>query len=373
MASKQQTTVSFDTTRKNVWTNSRLPKAAMDRLKPLLNTLQVRIDARDFDRLVEWMSDDATLSAMHDILVALELDPAMARTVLAILMLSKDPVALGDEEHDTIMRLEATRFDSALSALCDADSAAGALDAPRAAGLRSPLKRAVRFYSAWRRVDRPSLLDALMGAIVADGVRQREEGASDPVPSEALMRSVAQLGGEEAKSEARRRFRVQWARVEGRDLLQSVIGIAEDAFWDSLRDKISHGEYEALYSILGELHEAMCALVSHSSRALDDVNDKFDVNWIRQRVQNGALSVPDVHALMDFVMHTIVTWQAPADVPSTASWVKSARHRSASHSLNEVVLVDLLPFLREAIKHLKHLYERIVALSEMERTTPSSS
>ena len=80
------------------------------------------------------------------------------------------------------------------------------------------------------------------------------------------------------------------------------------------------GEYSGLFSLLGELQQAMGVLVAHSPRAAEALSDHFDAQWIAQQAAAGALSLEDVHCLMAYVVDQIGGWQAPVDDDEMRAW-----------------------------------------------------
>ena len=167
--------------------------------------------------------------------------------------------------------------------------------------------------------------------------------------------------GAEAEAEARRRFDGAWQTVRTTaDLEATVASIAQRAFWDALAEQVgafarirvsdtvfaacsvpsvdfactatlaraprgrltyrrflnhplptrircpacsqvNEGKYEALFSVLGEMQQAMTALVAHSPRLVEELNDCFDAEWLKQQADHGALEVGSVHRLMRYL------------------------------------------------------------------------
>jgi hypothetical protein len=113
--------------------------------------------------------------------------------------------------------------------------------------------------------------------------------------------------------------------------------------------------------VLGELRDAMQALIAHSPRAIDELKDKFDAGWLRQQAEHGALETESVLALCRYLAETIAAWQAPEDDAPTARWlatVEETMAASAQMELSAFICAHLMPFLKGATERLGQVYTR---------------
>jgi hypothetical protein len=281
-------------------------------------------------------------------------------------------------KEDKTMRREARRFTSKLRAALRR-AAEAATDATTNTNVEEAeeeeepfaesLHRASRFYKAWSVHDKPQTLEQLMAAVVAESARQRERMVFPPEPPEEMFSQIRGVGGEAAEAEARRRFAGAWSRMAtSAQLEQTVRAVAERAFWDALSERVAAGEYDALFSVLGEMQQAMRALVAHSPRAVAELADKFDADWLKQRVDHGALEVESVVGLMRYIARTIAEWQAPADEEQAHAWLASTeevlRAHEGSDDLAAFISAHLVPFLRGANEWLGRVYQRTVEFLE---------
>ena len=353
----------------------------------LRQDLERHAAAKDFDQLSQWMRATSTLETARAALKTLGAPNASPRLLLAVACMALDAEStFSESDHDVIMRREATRFHRALLKALRAASTAEEAEvdaAERAARANEEgggttatpfsevARRASRFYKAWSAHDKPHTLDQLMASVVAKSVRQREqEGRSAEAmePPEETLAQIRRLGGVEAEAEARRRFHGSWQTVATPERLeQTVMEVAQRAFWDAIHHHVSEGNLDALFSVLGELQGAMRALIAHAPRALAELDDKFDVAFLKQQADHGALDPASVHGLMRYVAATIAGWHAPADDAEARAWVDEAEASIRAHERDELpafVLACLLPFLRGAQERLQRVYQRMLAFAE---------
>jgi len=284
-----------------------------------------------------------------------------SRLVLALLCMAMDAERIFDctVRGDKVMKREAKRFEAKLIAALSPSRAVESGESVAAS-----LHRAKRFYAAWSASDKPRTLDQLMASVVATSAHQRQHGMAAAPPEETFAH-IRGVGGAEAEAEARRRFDGAWQTVRTTaDLEATVASIAQRAFWDALAEQVNEGKYEALFSVLGEMQQAMTALVAHSPRLVEELNDCFDAEWLKQQADHGALEVGSVHRLMRYLATTIGEWQAPADEAEARAWVEASESalRSGAHmqELTAFIAAHLVPFLKGATERLGQVYKRTV-------------
>ena len=104
------------------------------------------------------------------------------------------------------------------------------------------------------------------------------------------------------------------------------------------------GEYSGLFSLLGELQQAMGVLVAHSPRAAEALSDHFDAEWIAQQAAAGALSLEDVHRLMAYVVDQIGGWQAPVDDDEMCAWATQVHDLPLPLPPNSTLIAQPYPY-----------------------------
>lgn len=122
--------------------------------------------------------------------------------------------------------------------------------------------------------------------------------------------------------------------------------ILKICFTISFFSDLVENKYDSLYGILQEMGDGMRALVAHSERSIDELNDTFDVAWLRQQVEAGCLTTEDVRGLIMHLARTISSWQAPVDAVETRAWVETVESRANGETeLNTLVNGLLVDFL----------------------------
>ena len=343
--------------------------------------------AGDWNALTLWIQAPQTLSLVNRWLEECRArHEGSPRVVLSLVSMHLHAAAIFDEAaaHDLTMRREVRRFMRQLRAALGA-RVPSAVQEP----FEESLKRARRFHTAWLAIDKPHTIDGLLTSLVALRARERtEESRADDETitqneevqhpqrtadeeqarlPEQIFAHLRSIGGPEAEAQGREHYAGQWRAVNGADLQAHVTQIAHQAYWDAVSEAVTAGDYEPLWSVLGELEKATKALAVASARALDDLNDKFDAGWLRTRAQNGALEVTEVAALIRYLCTTIAGWQAPVDNAETGVWKAQVEEMlcSSSHlSLEEFIKSHMVRFVRSAIERVGRVYQRTVQLVE---------
>ena len=175
------------------------------------------------------------------------------------------------------------------------------------------------------------------------------------------MEQLRKIGGNDAVERARAQHAAHVPMTE-RNVVEHVTRVARRAFWDVLRADLLENNYDGLYGILQEMGDGMRALVAHSERAVDELNDTFDVKWLRQQVEAGCLTPKDVHGLIMHLARIISDWQAPVDAEETRAWVEAVESRLDEETeLDALVSGLLVDFLTEAHERLGTIYARILS------------
>ena len=249
-----------------------------------------------------WVIDQKTLD---DIAASFaSLPDVEVRVVVALFYASNDVETLfTSQPHDVIMRSEALRFRSRVDAHL--------LGATSSVEFADDIRRASRFYKAWTAED------------------------------QRLMREVADDAGQDA------------IEVQAPDLPGMVASIARRAFWDVIRNDVQNGRYDSLLNVLEEMQQSMMALIAHSPSQQDGLQDRFDVNWIRQQLAHDAFDERDARKLMHFLAQTIREWHAVADAELGTAL-------AMNDTADDFWSGTLIDFLADAHLHLGVIYARII-------------
>lgn len=312
----------------------------------------------EFNVRVAWMKADVTKTLVRDAFTAVGVSSCNPQCILALFLLATDDEALTDTEHDVIMRTEAKRFHASMEKLFDGD----------ASTISEDLRRAMRFYAAWRNADIPHTLDQLLASAVAHCVRQRDAGvAEESIEQPEDIFSQIRMISPEAEAEARQRCRQMWRPVRREDMTQTIAQVAQRAFWDVIQEQISQGDYSGLFHVLEEARGALNALAVHMPSTLEDLDDKFDVAFIRQQAEHGALETENVHGLMQYLIDVVSRLQAPVDDENARTWKENNQSiidATKNMALDEFICAHLLTFLSQTIERLQLVYTRMIDFAE---------
>ena len=314
----------------------------------LLHSLREAV-AGGCDRVKVWIQQPDVLRQTRAWLSAAGADPRAARIVLAYAYMSCGATQLFHESNpsDAAMRAEVDLFYGTMQ-----DSLAG----KEVPAFPAAVLRARRFFRAWAAEDRPRTAESLIGTLGAQ---------STPQQTAATLALVRAVGG--GPSSYRRGLDAAGAVPLG----AHVAAVAERALWDVVQEQASVGNFEGVYSLLSELQEAMLALVAHSPRECDQVNDRFDAQFIRQQGEHGCLSTANAQAIVRYLVDTIGGWCAPADDAAIRAWrvrVERGLEASAAWTVGKFVHAFLIPFLAEAFAHVRQLYGRISSAARSARS-----
>jgi len=127
---------------------------------------------------------------------------------------------------------------------------------------------------------------------------------------------------------------------------------------------VGRGQYAGLFSLLGELQQAMAALIAHSPRHAEEFADRFDAKLIEQQAMAGCLTTADVHGLVAYIVERVSGWQAPVDDSEARSWaatIQAMLRETRETSLDVFIGSNLLGFLRTAFDRVgKVHHQRVV-------------
>lgn len=307
-----------------------------------------------FENTVKWMRADDTMSLVRDWLTHIGLDASESRVrmVLAFVYMQLDDESLfSTSAADTIMRREVQRVVRAFDALLADDDVV-----EHRLRFCDACARAERFFETWSTHDRRAMIEQLVALVAAC-----KTSVDDP-PNAELLEQLQRLGGDAAVARARAQYAAH-VPMSREEIAETVTRTARRAFWDVLRADLVAERYDGLFGVLDEMGRGMRALIAHSERGVAELDDTFDVSWLRQQVEAECLEPDDVRRLMLHLARTIADWQAPIDAAEARTWVADVERRAnAEASLACLVRTILVDFLAEAHERLGNLCARILAL-----------
>ena len=342
------------------------------RMSSIFHELE-QLSGSSFIETTKWMrSQDVKERAcqlMNDLGVDMQVRP---QTVLTGFLMAMDADNFFTEsDNDAIMRREASRFTTHIRNAFEGRSM------HETTSLNGTVERFVRFFNSWRASDIPDTIDNLTASVVAHGIRERENGVAEPNAPEEILSQIRLLSPE-AEQEARRRFHVSWTRVQPRNVTTTVMDVAERALWDVVAEQIRDQQnFDGLFGLLGEMRDAIRALLVHSERHVVNLNEYFDVDFIKQQADHGVLSVHDVCNLMNYIVTVIVPMHAPVDDGDAQRWKRETEAVISTADHYDIVSFShdkLIPFLMATMQRLRNIYKRVVEFGErVEDGTQQSS
>lgn len=306
----------------------------------------------EFDQRTKWMRSSDAMNVTRQWLLSFDFNGSDAdvRTLIAFLYMDVEAdFIFTSSSADVIMRRETRTVVRQFDALL-LDT--GAFE--QRLLFANAYDRARRFFTAWSAHDRRQMTEHITAIIVACKT-------PNDAPDADLLEHLHNVGGEQAVRRARAEHEAH-APVARENIVEHVTRTARRAFWDVLRSSLVEGNYEHLYGVLQEMADGMRALVAHSVRSIDDLNDTFDVAWLRQQVEADCLTTQDVRGLIMHLARTISSWQAPVDAAEAHAWVDDIESRAnVETDLETFVNGFLVDFLAEAHERLGTIYMRILS------------
>jgi hypothetical protein len=300
------------------------------------------IEQSNIDRMSRWLASVGVDSAPN---------PAAARAVFGLMLIDTDAgEMLSKSAIDYVMRDVSAQFSHSLRAAA-VDGDVGEFP--------EVVRRCCGLMMAWRERDAPLTLRFLLD----DCVLAKSDGRS-PEDVEKLFDRIRTIGGVEAEMQARRRHDRDWTAVQPDDLERRLADAYRLAFWNSLREEAAAGNYERLFAVLQELKDAIKALVAHSERQKALIDERFDVDWLRQQAQHRVLETQLIHSTIRWVADTIISYKASADTPEAIEWGQRILRDTADDSRPfPEVLPVLIGFMQDGFAHVEQIYGRILDMS----------
>ena len=88
------------------------------------------------------------------------------------------------------------------------------------------------------------------------------------------------------------------------------------------------GDTESIFDTLTHAKDCVDALLGNALTTREQFDDRFDVQWIRQRADQGLLSRKDVAGLCVYLAEQVGRMQAPADDAEVQPWVEAVRREA---------------------------------------------
>lgn len=213
--------------------------------------------------------------------------------------------------------------------------------------------RAKPIFNAWKARDKTTLLRYLEDEAIRTNGASRAE----------MLEYVRIIGGNTVLERVEERCN-RLSVVNVNDLEETIARTVERAFWDSARAKIIEGNIEPLYDVLQNAQTCVQTLLAAAPRTREQFNDRFNVDWIKERAENNSLTRRDVGNLCIYLAEQVGRMQAPADDEVVQPWVQAVRVRAEESDELKDYLPDVIFVVRDAIEHLRLVYRRIVERSQ---------
>ena len=332
------------------------PMSASARIQTLLREFD---QCESFEDRCQFITDPQHLRIMSEWLVELRAAsapaPSVARAAFGLMLMHSDAgEMLSQSPIDFVMRDLSAQFVDSLKAASE-----GLTE-----GFAPIMRRCRGLLAVWRERDRDLTLRFLMDDVVL--------AKSDGRPSnqvETLFEQIRSIGGVEAETQARLRHDRDWQPVQAQDLEQRLADAYRVAFWDSLREEVAGTEgnppsFERLFAVLQELKDALKALVAHSDRQKAQIDEHFDVDWLKQQADHRCLDTSLIHHTMRWVSERIVMYQAAADTSDALAWAQRVE-RDTSNDARPFpeTLPVLIDFMRDSFTHVEKVYSRVLEMT----------
>ena len=221
--------------------------------------------------------------------------------------------------------------------------------------------RAKPVFQAWKARD----ASVVVHFLADEAVRKRLQGSADSAETMAMLEAIA---GEDVRARVEARCRRAVEVLENGTRVRTVEGLratvaetVERAFWDAAREKVLAGDTEPIFDTLTHAKDCVDALLGNAPTTREQFDDRFDVQWIRQRADQGLLSRKDVAGLCVYLAEQVGRMQAPADDAEVQPWVEAVR-REAEEGEGDLAayLPSVLFVVRDAVQHLRRVYRRLL-------------
>ena len=319
-----------------------------------LREITRHFDTADYSACTKFMRSS---NAMGTVSSALGSHKELARVFLALMLIDKEKAEMLDET-DTIDRVLG-RLSSALkSRVLREDS--------MPEEVKAATERAKQMFDAWKRRDKDRVVEFLQQRCVATPPSNTGDAAGEDLGSrETMLGWIESLGGEEARASTEARCSRRWSEVRADDLPSFIAQTAERAYWDLLYERVEGGDIEGtLFPLLRDLRRGVEALLAAAPRTRAQFQENFDVDWLLERHRNGSLSRQDVGNYTVYVANVVAQLQAPADAAEVNEWADGVRTMAVAEAITmQEYIPTLVPFVREASKHMRTVVERLEALS----------
>ena len=213
-----------------------------------------------------WMRSSENVEVVQSFLGAS--DRKETRNFLAYMLMHKEASDMFDEEDNPL--------DAVLKRLVDGLYQRVTGNEPAEAILAAS-KRVLPVFDAWKKRDKNVLLTYLSDRAVKAMMADDEDGMT----SEMLCKWIEQIGGDEVAARTRQRCSRQWTRATREQLPSIIQETMERAYWDHVKQAIAEQDLAPLFDVLGQVQQAVKALLSAAPTTRGDFEDRFDVAWIK--------------------------------------------------------------------------------------------
>lgn len=110
-------------------------------------------------------------------------------------------------------------------------------------------------------------------------------------------------------------------RVEiNKDAKDNIVNIIHKAYWDKFQDSIKNKQWEQLIGFVEEIKTMFKELVPHRLDLHNEMDNQFDIEILKQRLENNVLNQNDIFIMMEYIVNWIRQFQAPVDDKDTEEW-----------------------------------------------------
>ena len=142
-----------------------------------------------------------------------------------------------------------------------------------------------------------------------------------------------------------------------------VRSIVEQAVFDVLQLEIEKKDFSRLFIMLKDIKKIMLALVCHSPRTINNLNEYFDVEFLEQQAQAHVLTVDLVARQMRFVVQDCIKmWCCPNEDEQIDAWVDFLTQQEQTQDLFVFLNNCMVHFIKQCTKHLTIIVNRLVDL-----------
>jgi hypothetical protein len=147
------------------------------------------------------------------------------------------------------------------------------------------------------------------------------------------------------------------------------------AYWDVLKDDIKNNNYEILMKSLQEIRTELLSLRSNDKKFREDFDEHFDLELIKQMIDNKVMSMESFLNYAEFIVAKIIYLQSPAhNVFTREEWSELKQNLIYSSKTSEDGSTDLsfettvpkiIEFIQKGIRNIKDTILNLALLTDL--------